>query len=111
MNTDTIIQYLEIFALTAFGLFFLTLSSILIYVFFILKYIKKSVYLIVSDLLKITRFVDTETQILSSLVKNKINSINLEKILFGSTILGNIITGIKNNFSSKKSDSSPNKNN
>jgi hypothetical protein len=101
MDIQTIIQYLEIFGLTVFGLFFLILLVISIYLITVIKLVKKAINVIFEDTHKIVSFIDQETQTISSLVKSKITAIDIEKIIFGSTFLGAIIAGLKNSFKSK----------
>jgi hypothetical protein len=105
MDTSIIIQYLQIFGLTVFGLFFLALLVIAIYLIFLVKIIKKGVQVLLSDAISLVGFVEAETESLSSMIKSKIAAINIEKILFGSTILGGIIAGIKNATTGKKTSS------
>lgn len=109
MNTQIIIQYLEIFGLTVFGLFFFTLLILTIYIITIVVLIKKTTKIVLNDISKIISFVDQETQSVTSLIKNKITSINVEKIIFGSTIFGGIITGLKNSFRPKNTSKSKTK--
>ncbi|MBC7472419.1 MAG: hypothetical protein H7196_04150 [candidate division SR1 bacterium] len=109
MNTQIIIQYLEIFGLTVFGLFFLTLLVLTIYLVTIVAFIKKTTNIILNDISKIISFVDKEAQSISSLVKNKITAIDIEKILFGPTILGGIVAYLKNSFSPKNRNKSRSK--
>jgi hypothetical protein len=101
MDTQTIIQYLQIFGLTVFGLFFFILLILSVYLISVVVLIKKTTKVVLEDIQKITSYVDQETQSISSIVKNKITSIDIEKILFGSTVLGGIIAGFKNSFRPK----------
>jgi hypothetical protein len=101
METQTIIQYLQIFGLSVFGLFFLILLLLTVYLISIVVLIKKTTIVVLDDITKITSFVDQETQDISNLIKNKITAIDIEKILFGSTVLGGIISSFKNSFKSK----------
>jgi hypothetical protein len=102
MDINTLIQYLQIFALSAFGLFFFILLIVSIYFFTIVFLVKKYIIVIMDDVVKLVSFFDTETKQMSEMVKSKIERVNLNYILFGANVVGGIFSHFKEGFSAKK---------
>ena len=101
MNTEIIIQYLQIFGLTVFGIFFFILVMLALYLITVVKMIKKGTNTILNSTTNILNLLEDETQSIASLIKNKITSVDIEKIIFGSTIFGSLLAGLKKGFKSR----------
>ena len=96
MDTNIILQYLQIFALSALSLFIFSLLMLSIYALLVVKLVKSGVSEITKDVSKLISFFDDESHIISRTIRSKIESINIEKVLFGSSVLGGIIAGFQN---------------
>ena len=96
METNTLLQYLQIFALSALGFLILSLLILSVYALFLVKLIKVGVTEIIKDTHKVVTFFDDESRLVVNTVKSKVESINIEKVLFGSSIIGGIISGFQN---------------
>jgi hypothetical protein len=102
MDINILIQYLQIFALSAFGLFFFLLFIVSMYFFTIIFLVKKYTIIIMEDVVKLVALFDGEAKQMSTLVKSKIERVNLNNILFGANVVGGIFSHFKQGFASNK---------
>jgi hypothetical protein len=92
MFTENVIQFLKIFGLIVFDIFFLIMIILSVYLFFVIANIKKQLSSIENEIKKtITSFEEDSYSLVSSL-KSKIESVDGKKIVLGSTLLGGLFS-------------------
>jgi hypothetical protein len=90
MSAEAIIQFLKIFGLIVFDMFFLIMMIFGIYLFFVVNQLKKSMVVLQDQVKKLVATLEDDTYELVDALKFKIDTINSKKIMLGSTFLSSL---------------------
>jgi hypothetical protein len=98
MATETIIQFLKIFGLIVFDIFFLVMIIFSIYLFFIVGHFKKVINSVHDEVKRTVANFEDDSYSVASALKSKIENIDSKKIIWGSTLLGGLFVTFSNVF-------------
>ena len=92
MTAETIIQFLKIFGLIVFDMFFLMMTILSIYMFFTIINLKKAIIPLQDEIRRIITNFEQDFYSITDTLKSKIESIDSRKVMLGSTLFGGVFS-------------------